>query len=748
MENLETRLKREKVFSDEDTIIYMKQLLDALIYLRNKKIIHRDLKLANLFVKDGTNIKLGDFGLACKHENPNRKRKSICGTPNYIAPEILSGEGHTYPVDVWAVGILLYAMLIGKPPFETTNMKSTYNRIQSCMYVFPPDTSIDVEAKSLIMKVLTKHPNKRPTYESILESPYFLGESPRNPMSQIEQEGDTDQTRPKIVKPQKLNLKPQFTQKVPLKKMASYRRQNEEVAIPKLTEQVEDNKDSGKKDGQPVLERQKFYKKLFTNEFRGKMGSDSKISDMNAHTYRSSLSRKDTLISRDEIATNRAVKNEPLRISQELSKPIVSEKKINDDKDISDKMMDKGGKEQESSIIKRIMTNMTNTVNQDSPQDAPNVPQTTSAGNLITKKYAKQNSLIGKQGDSASKVNVQRHSLVVESSEAYQLGKSSINSSSLAPPESSSKKISAFDIIKNSSRVNSMTNSMIADDTVRREMVSEAKVIEPSENDRMTEEKSKPRMERDSSVKSASKKQRKMLFQRMIEDRIQSDTHREDKQVTDRLIIPGENQGQPARMRAASLRIHDADNRLIKTLLEGDTIVSPSNAEDISPENKDSLSNRDKIKHERSSSAHPALKIKSLWQTQEVEDKEEEAFEPGDYVKKWIDHSAKYGLVSIMHSGIISILFNDMTKVIFRINGEKFVYLSRSQSKQREEVRIYPLGLPPRNFEKKMGIINDIIRTLSNHQKDLNLSGGTDSFLSGSKVIHINHRIECMSRIG
>ncbi len=80
----------------------------------------------------------GDFGLATKLEFDNEKKYTICGTPNYIAPEILDGKvGHSYEVDVWSLGVIMYALLIGKPPFETPEVNSTYGKIKACKYSFP-----------------------------------------------------------------------------------------------------------------------------------------------------------------------------------------------------------------------------------------------------------------------------------------------------------------------------------------------------------------------------------------------------------------------------------------------------------------------------------------------------------------------------------------------------------------------------------------------------------------------------------
>jgi serine/threonine protein kinase len=95
----------------------MGQIVTTLKYLRSVRVIHRDIKLGNLFIADNMDIKLGDFGLATKLEHDSEKKKTICGTPNYIAPEILEGKGHSYEVDIWSLGVIMFAGLFGKPPF-------------------------------------------------------------------------------------------------------------------------------------------------------------------------------------------------------------------------------------------------------------------------------------------------------------------------------------------------------------------------------------------------------------------------------------------------------------------------------------------------------------------------------------------------------------------------------------------------------------------------------------------------------
>ena len=110
-------------------------------------------------------IKVGDFGLATKLEYEGEKKKTICGTPNYIAPEILEGKGHGYEVDIWSVGVIIYTQLIGKPPFETPDVKATYKKIRSGQYAFPEHVSISESARDLITKILQLDPSKRPTLD-------------------------------------------------------------------------------------------------------------------------------------------------------------------------------------------------------------------------------------------------------------------------------------------------------------------------------------------------------------------------------------------------------------------------------------------------------------------------------------------------------------------------------------------------------------------------------------------------------
>jgi len=164
--------KRRKAITEPETRYFMRQIVQACQYLHDNKIIHRDLKLGNLFLNDDMELKIGDFGLATKVDFEGERKKTLCGTPNYIAPEVLNKKGHSYEVDVWSLGCILYTLLIGKPPFETSCLKDTYAKIKKNEYTIPPN-KVSATAKNLINNLLQADPNLRPTMCQILQDEFF-----------------------------------------------------------------------------------------------------------------------------------------------------------------------------------------------------------------------------------------------------------------------------------------------------------------------------------------------------------------------------------------------------------------------------------------------------------------------------------------------------------------------------------------------------------------------------------------------
>jgi len=173
-QTLNELLKRRKKLTELEVQCYSVQIIKALKYLHSHRVIHRDLKLGNLFISEKMEIKVGDFGLATKLEFDGERKRTVCGTPNYIAPEILEGKtGHSYEVDIWSLGVIMYTLIIGKPPFETNNVKETYKRIKTGNYSFPENAVISEPAKDLIQSILVLDPRKRPTLDEIMKHDFF-----------------------------------------------------------------------------------------------------------------------------------------------------------------------------------------------------------------------------------------------------------------------------------------------------------------------------------------------------------------------------------------------------------------------------------------------------------------------------------------------------------------------------------------------------------------------------------------------
>ncbi|XP_022240062.1 serine/threonine-protein kinase PLK1-like isoform X2 [Limulus polyphemus] len=164
-------LKNRKVLTEPEVRYYIHQLAEGVEYIHSHGVIHRDLKLGNMFLSENMEVKIGDFGLASHIERAGFRKITVCGTPNYIAPEVLSMEGHGKESDVWAMGCIMYAMLVGHPPFETTTLNETYSRISNNSYCMP--MNISESARNLIFSMLKNKPEDRPVVSVILQDQFF-----------------------------------------------------------------------------------------------------------------------------------------------------------------------------------------------------------------------------------------------------------------------------------------------------------------------------------------------------------------------------------------------------------------------------------------------------------------------------------------------------------------------------------------------------------------------------------------------
>ncbi|SCU80903.1 LADA_0B10132g1_1 [Lachancea dasiensis] len=170
-------LKRRKVLTEPEVRFFTTQIIGAVKYMHSRRVIHRDLKLGNIFFDKHYNLKVGDFGLAAVLANDRERKFTVCGTPNYIAPEVLTGKhtGHSYEVDIWSCGVMLYALLVGKPPFQAKEVNIIYERIKNGDYIFPKEKPISNDATTLIKDLLSIDPLERPSLDEIMDYVWFRG---------------------------------------------------------------------------------------------------------------------------------------------------------------------------------------------------------------------------------------------------------------------------------------------------------------------------------------------------------------------------------------------------------------------------------------------------------------------------------------------------------------------------------------------------------------------------------------------
>jgi doublecortin-like kinase 1/2 len=167
-------------YTEKDASAMIYNLSNALSYLHSRDIVHRDVKPENLLICESDNgsksLKLGDFGLAAEIKN-GEKLYSVCGTPTYVAPEILSESGYGKEVDIWAAGVITYILLSGFPPFvnEDNDQDELFDQILSGKFEFtePFWDCVSSSAKELITNMLQIDPSMRYTANQIMQHPWI-----------------------------------------------------------------------------------------------------------------------------------------------------------------------------------------------------------------------------------------------------------------------------------------------------------------------------------------------------------------------------------------------------------------------------------------------------------------------------------------------------------------------------------------------------------------------------------------------
>jgi protein-serine/threonine kinase len=152
-------LSRNGRFSEGRTRFYTSELLLAIGYMHSLNIIYRDLKPENVLLDAVGHAKLTDFGLSKEGVEDNFSAKSMCGTPEYLAPEILDKKGHGKAVDWYSLGALTYEMLTGLPPYYTRDREKLFDRIRRAELSYP--TYVTANAQDLLKKMLLRNPDQR-----------------------------------------------------------------------------------------------------------------------------------------------------------------------------------------------------------------------------------------------------------------------------------------------------------------------------------------------------------------------------------------------------------------------------------------------------------------------------------------------------------------------------------------------------------------------------------------------------------
>jgi len=153
--------RTRKTLTEPEVRYYFRQIAAGTRYIHGLDILHRDLKLGNMFLSEHMEIKIGDFGLSTTQ---SENTPSLCGTPNYVSPEIIAKKGHSVASEVWSIGCILYALLCGKPPFDSDSVETTYKLITIGQYNIPDQLS--PAAVDFLQQFLHIDSSKRGTLES------------------------------------------------------------------------------------------------------------------------------------------------------------------------------------------------------------------------------------------------------------------------------------------------------------------------------------------------------------------------------------------------------------------------------------------------------------------------------------------------------------------------------------------------------------------------------------------------------
>ena len=170
--DLRNAVRSKGYFSEAEACKLFLQMVSGVTYCHRHNIVHHDLKLENILLDSAGNVKIADFGLSCVYK-PGSRSRSTAGSLAYIAPEVLNTESSAGPPrDAWALGVILYSMVVGALPFPTTDQKSLMKAISAGKYSFPSDRNVTPAFRDVVSRMLTVDPNRRSTILSLQTHPW------------------------------------------------------------------------------------------------------------------------------------------------------------------------------------------------------------------------------------------------------------------------------------------------------------------------------------------------------------------------------------------------------------------------------------------------------------------------------------------------------------------------------------------------------------------------------------------------
>ncbi|XP_073708379.1 aurora kinase A [Garra rufa] len=179
-------LQRCGTFDDQRSATYIMELADALSYCHSKNVIHRDIKPENLLLGANGELKIADFGWSV--HTPSSRRSTLCGTLDYLPPEMIEGKTHDEKVDLWSLGVLCYEFLVGRPPFETKSHEETYRKISRVEFTYPAHVSEG--SRDLINRLLKHNPMHRLPIQGVMVHPWVVENSTKKPTTRTPANSD------------------------------------------------------------------------------------------------------------------------------------------------------------------------------------------------------------------------------------------------------------------------------------------------------------------------------------------------------------------------------------------------------------------------------------------------------------------------------------------------------------------------------------------------------------------------------